>query len=134
MYTKFQMPISSSSLVTVMTTAKEISHVANLLLFYFVHKNIAWKNSKIVLKCKLLHIISWFKHASRVALTAKVLVFSSLLLPVVGNYFVWGSQVPNTRSKFHGDRSTDSNVELKRDHADGMEVTKSCLFISYDRQ
>ena len=38
------MPISSNSLVTViMTKTKENSHVANLLLFYFVHKNITWK-------------------------------------------------------------------------------------------
>jgi hypothetical protein len=61
-------------------------------------------------------------------------VFSSLLLPVVGNYFVLDSQVPNTRSKFHGDLSSDSSDEVKRAHADGMEVTKSCFFISYDGQ
>jgi len=61
-------------------------------------------------------------------------VFSSLLLPVVGNYFVWGPQVPNKLSKFHGDLSTDSSAELERARADGMEVTKSCFFISYDKQ
>jgi len=38
---QISIPISSSSLVTVMTTAKENFHVPNLLLFYFVHKNIA---------------------------------------------------------------------------------------------
>ena len=44
MCTEIQMPISSIPLVTViMTKAKEISRVANLLLFYFVHKNIALK-------------------------------------------------------------------------------------------
>jgi len=39
-----------------------------------------------------------------------------------------------TRSKFHGDLSADSKDEVKRAHADVMEVKKSCFFISYDGQ
>jgi hypothetical protein len=77
--------------------------------------------------------MSWFKHVTRVALTPEVRVFFSLLLPVVGNHFVWGSQVPNTLSKFHGDLSADSNDEVRRAHADGMKA-KSCFFIYYDGQ
>jgi hypothetical protein len=42
--------------------------------------------------------------------------------------------MPTTRSKYHGDLSTDSNDEVKRAHAEGMEVKKACFFISYDWQ